>query len=233
MAAIVNVPTFVLADPAAITGVDWNAFIDKVNFIDRQLNVGLTVLPGAVPYIHPALPQAFLNNPGNTTARLMAANTTITHLHRVHLQLILVRHQLALTLAQAQAQQAGGQAAPPPPPPPAAPRIKATTPTKYGGKTQHARTFIAECNNYFALVPMTDIQQIQFTLQLIDEDGARWKQNQLGLISQVIPPTHLATWATFVAEFNMRFAEPKEWKKAAALLVAKIGKLLRVGKVQL
>ena len=218
MAAIINIPTFVPIDPATITSVEWTTFINEVNFVDGQLNIGLTVLPGAVPYVHPALPQAFINNPGNPTARLVAANTTITHLHAIHLQLILARHQLALTLAQAQAQQAGQPTPALAPAPPTAPRIKATTPTKYGGKTQHAQTFIAECNNYFTLVPMTDIQQIWFALQLIDEDGVGWKHNQLGLISQVIPPAHLATWAAFVAEFNQRFADPEEQKKAAALL---------------
>ena len=216
MATIVNIPTFVPANPMAITGTEWNTFINKVNFINGQLNVGLTVLPSAIPYVHLALPQAFINNPGNATARLVAANATITHLHRIHLQLILARHQLALT--QAQAQQAGQPAPAPVTPPPTDPRIKATTPTKYGGKTQHAQTFIAECNNYFALVPMIDIQQIWFALQLIDKDGAGWKCNQLGLISQVIPPAHLATWAAFVAEFNTRFADPEEQKKATALL---------------
>ena len=139
-------------------------------------------------------------------------------------------HMAALTLAQAQAQAGGQQAPPPAAPPPAAPRIKATTPTKFGGKTLHARTFIAKCDNYYALVPMTDEQRIRFTLQLIDEDGAGWKRNQLGLLGQVQPLAHLATWVAFVAEFNLCFADPKERKKAAALL--NHGKVIQTTSVQ-
>jgi len=65
---------------------------------------------------------------------------------------------------------------------------------------------------------MNNVQQICFTLQLIQGDGEGWKCNQLGLISQVVPPAHLATWATFIVEFNLCFVDPKEHKKAAALL---------------
>jgi len=65
---------------------------------------------------------------------------------------------------------------------------------------------------------MTDEQRIRFALQLIDEDRAGWKRNQLGLLRQVQPPAHLATWVAFVMEFNLRFADPEEQKKAATLL---------------
>lgn len=216
MATLVNILAFTPANPAAITGTEWTAFTDAVNFVDGQLNVGLTVIPSAIPYTHPALPQVFLNNPRNPTTRLAAANTTITHLHQVHMQLILARHQLALTLTQAQ--QPAGPPVALAPPAPLAPRIKATTPAMFGGKTQHAQTFITECNNYFTLVPMNNQQQIRFALQLINKDRARWKHNQLGLISQAAPPAHLATWAAFTVEFNLRFADPEERKKAATLL---------------
>jgi len=216
MAAIVNIPTFTPADPANVTGMEWMAFVDTINFANGQLNIRLNVLPGAAPYAHPALPMAFTNNPGNPTARLAAATTTITHLHGPHIQLIMARHQVALALALAQQPQQQQQ--PLPPPPPAGPHIKATTPTKYNGKTFQAHTFIAECENYYTLMPMNNVQQICFTLQLIEGDGEGWKCNQLGLISQVIPPAHLTTWAAFIAEFNLRLADPEECKKAAALL---------------
>jgi len=215
MAHLIQVPAFTPADPANVTGAEWTAFQNAADFADGQLHVGMALLPGPA-YNHPAMPQAYTNNPGNPTARLAAAGATITHLNGLVIRLMTAHHAAALALAQAQA--GGQQAAPPAPPPPAAPRIKATTPTKFGGKTLHARTFIAECDNYYALVPMTDEQRIRFALQLIDEEGAGWKRNQLGLLGQVQPPAHLATWVAFVAEFNLRFADPEEQKKAAALL---------------
>ena len=217
MAHLIQVPPFTPADPANVTGAEWNTFVDTANFADGQLHVGMALLPGPA-YHHPAMPQAFLTNPGAPTARLAAAGATITHLNGLVICLMTAHHMAALTLAQAQA-QAGGQQAPPPAAPlPAAPRIKATTPTKFGGKTLHACTFIAKCDNYYALVPMTDKQRIRFALKLIDEDRAGWKRNQLGPLGQVQPLAHLATWVAFVAEFNLRFADPKERKKATALL---------------
>jgi len=210
MANLVQISAFVPGDLANITNVEWNTFVNAANFADRQINMGLAILPVPIANVHPAMPQAFLNNP---------ANATTTHLNGLFIQLLITCHTAALAIAQAQQPQQGGQQQQPPPPPLATPpQIKATTPTKYSGKTQHTCTFIAECNNYFMLVPMNDQQQICFALQLIDKDGAGWKRNQLGLISQIQPLAHLATWAAFTAEFNLCFVDPKEWKKATTLL---------------
>ena len=137
MAHLIQVPPFTPADPANVTGAEWNAFVDAANFADGQLHVGMALLPRPA-YQHPAMPQAFLTNPRAPTARLAATGATITHLNGLVIRLMTAHHAAALTLAHAQAQaQAGGQQAPPPPPP-VAPRIKATTPTKFGGKTLHA-----------------------------------------------------------------------------------------------
>ena len=165
MAHLIQVPAFAPADPANVTGAEWTAFQNAADFADGQLHVGMALLPGPA-YNHPAMPQSYLNNPGNPTVRLAAAATTITHLNGLIIHLMTAHHTAALTLAQAQAQVGGQQAPPPAAPPPAAPRIKATTPTKFGGKTLHARTFIAECDNYYALVLMTDKQRIRFALHV-------------------------------------------------------------------
>jgi hypothetical protein len=103
-----------------------------------------------------------------------------------------------------------------PPLQPIAPtRVKTALPARFNGRPQNANTFIAQCNNYFVLNPMTEEQQIRFSLQLMDGGAKNWKMQQLQLLNQPIPPAHFATWKTFVVEFQSRFVDTQERIKAA------------------
>ena len=122
-----------------------------------------------------------------------------------------------------QAQQQPAAAAPVPFPvpvpvaqvaPPAAPaiRYKIAMPTKYDGTPSRCLDFLAECENYFVMNPMTDEQQVRFTLQLLEKEADMWKRTSLlELDNQPAWATH---WYHFRAHFEDRFRDKNECRKA-------------------
>lgn len=96
--------------------------------------------------------------------------------------------------------------------------MKAVRPKKFDGTPAKANLFISRCENYFILSPMNDNQQIRFALGLMEGKAESWTMRQLQLLCRVPQPAHFATWANFVNEFNDRFVDAQEQKKALARL---------------
>jgi hypothetical protein len=113
--------------------------------------------------------------------------------------------QLVIQLQQQQMQQ---QLVPPPLVAPAAPHhIKAALPTKFNGSPSRASTFMNACKNYFILNPMTQEQQVQFTLALMEGRADHWTHMSLDLLNSLLPPAWENDWQLFKQYFNLRFQD--------------------------
>jgi len=207
---LVQVPAFNPVNPRHPTAQEWAQFQAAVNVADVQLHMGLAMMSTNPQYYqHPALPMIYLDVPTTPTTRLEAAMRVNAHLDGLLLKLMVAE----LTAAAVQAAAPSFRLQQPTSTAPA--RVKAAVPARFNGEPQNANAFIARCNNYFILCPMTEEQQIRFSLQLMDGGAENWKLQQLQLLNRPIPPAHFATWKTFVAEFQLRFVDTQERKKAA------------------
>ena len=203
---LVQVPAFNPSNPQHPTAQEWANFQAAVNVANVQLQMGLAMMStNPRQYQHPALPADYLEIPTTPTTQLEAATHLNTHLNGLLLKLMVaeLNAELAAVLPF-QPQQLNAPS-----------RVKAALPSRFNGKPQNANTFIAKCTNYFILNPMTEEQQIRFSLQLMEGGAENWKIQQLQLLNQPIPPAHFATWQTFVAEFQLRFVDTLERKRAA------------------
>ena len=163
----------------------------------------------------------------------------------------MAEHAAAIALARQATQQVIPVPPPAPPPPavPAAGRLKIPLPTKFNGKTgDPAIAFLSGCLNYFNMAGVTALwdgnYKIRWALALMEDKAQRWAQNQLTrMATEVdaqgrITADELREWNDFETFFRAHFFDHAEQirlreKWAKAILVAKIGKLLRVGKVWL
>ena len=106
------------------------------------------------------------------------------------------------------------QPAPAPPLAPAARpvRYKIAMPAKYDGTPSHCLDFLAECENYFVMNPMTDAQQVRFTLQLLEKGMDMWKRTSL--LALAGQPVWGLNWDNFRTHFEGRFCDKNEHRKA-------------------
>lgn len=182
---LVQVPAFNPSNTQHPTAQEWANFQAAVNVADVQLQMGLAMMS--------TNPQQY-QHPALPTDYLDVPTTPTTQLEAAtHVNAHLNGLLLKLMVAE----------------------INAALPSRFNGKPQNANTFIAECTNYFILNPMTEEQRIRFSFQLMEEGAENWKIQQLQLLNQPIPPAHFATWQTFVAEFQLKFVDTLERKKAA------------------
>lgn len=88
-------------------------------------------------------------------------------------------------------------------------------PDLFEGKFTTARRFMAQCNKYIALHDFrNDEQQIRWALALIGGDARVWQGIQLTLLGRDPVPAHLTTWDNFQNDFEARWTDPYEAKKA-------------------
>ena len=132
--------------------------------------------------------------------------------------------QQVMQMMQAMQQQPG--AVPVAPVAPAAPaphvvtptRYKIAMPAKYDGTTTRCMDFLAECENYFVMNPMTDEQQVHFALQLLEKGANMWKCTSLLAIDD--QPGWATNWAHFRVHFEDRFRDKNEREKAVQELMS-------------
>ena len=109
---------------------------------------------------------------------------------------------------------------PTPPVAHAAPPIhyKIAMPTKYDGTPSRCMDFLAECENYFVMTPMTDEQRVRFTLQLLDKGANMWKHTSLRALDN--QPVWKSDWESFRAYFEGRFRDRNKREKAVDELMS-------------
>ena len=102
----------------------------------------------------------------------------------------------------------------PPVIPPAIPptHYKIALPNKYDGTPSHCLDFLMECENYFVMNPMTDEQQIRFTLQLLEKSADMWKCTSLLALND--QPAWATSWQHFRIFFEDWFRDKNERRKA-------------------
>src|SRR5260370_36535642 len=72
-----------------------------------------------------------------------------------------------------------------------------------------------QVDNWAAISPFSNNEtQIRWTLALMDDAARMWADEQLDLLDQVPPPAHLQSWTDFQTEFENRWSDPHESKKA-------------------
>jgi hypothetical protein len=221
---------FTPTDPANITNAKWDSFEDEVMTTWRALIFVNNMMDPN--YQAPAMNPAFAAAPADSPGRLFAAMGILVQLTNLNNTYQNLRNTLIVN---------------PPPPPAAAPaaapaapaapaavpatRHKATPPSEYHGKTNKAKTFMNECENYFVQTPMNDELKIQAVLQLMKEDTAQWKDKQLEAFNIAPLPFQLTSWANFRAAFHVRFNDPREVERAQAELAG--GKVRQTTSVHL
>ena len=129
--------------------------------------------------------------------------------------------QQFLQFMQTQQQPVAAAPVPVPAPVPAPPvvppvnpptRYKIALPNKYDGTPSRCLDFLTECENYFVMNPMTDEQQIRFTLQLLEKSADMWKCTSLIALND--QPAWANSWHNFRTFFEDRFRDKNERRKA-------------------
>jgi hypothetical protein len=231
--ANIILPVFSPTDPANITDLEWDSFEDEAMTAWRALNFANNAMDPN--YVNPAMNPAFAASPADSPGRLFAAMGISVQLANLNNAYHNMRNARIVNPPPAPVAPAApaAPAALAAPAAPAAPvsRHKATPPSEYHGKTNKAKTFMNECENYFVQMPMNDELRIRAVLQLMKDDAAQWKDEQLEAFNIIPLPFQLTSWINFKAAFRTRFYDPREVERAQAELAA--GKIKQTTSVRI
>ena len=213
--------------PTNPTSAEWQTYHGTVDALYQQVNP-ITVTADPASQIE-AAPAVFTANPTNSTGQLNAAKQVTAWLHWLQAQSGAAAipspvigappppppgpstNQLLQMIIQMQQQQMNIQAS--------AIQIETPLPTKFTGNPADARTFLAECENYFVLNPMNPDQRVRFTLQLIGGDENHWKSTAMRALAAASPPDWSQNWDLFKKFFNLRFQDRQERARAVHQLL--------------